>query len=424
MANGNPFYVQPAIASESVQRGLSSLGSALGSRIAADRQAEQQAALTEQAKGLIESGDLDAISQFMVANPQYAEGLKGAMQFKNEQTKKNYVDSAYRILRGEDPSEVIRDRAAFVSRQGGSPAETLSALELSPEEIKENARLELSVLDPQGFKSFQEAVKGISGTTIIDGPSDIQVAEWYRTATPEQKAAFDQTKRGSKDPIEKQIEDAEKLAAVRVKEAQTISERKQGVSDLGSITKSAKESRKQINTINRLEKLNKKAFAGAGSEAALAIAKIGDQLGINIDGLSESEQFQAIGNTLVLDKSQQMSGALSNADMEFLRNTVPNLNNTKEGRSQMLDFAKKMQQREIDYSRAAQKFRKENGYFNQAEFDAEYQRFADENSLFEGEVPAEQEASKPVMQYNEGQTATNPATGQRMIYRGGQWQTL
>lgn len=162
MANGNPFYVQPAIASESVQRGLSSLGAALGSRIAADRQAEQQAALTEQAQGLIESGDLDAISQFMVANPQYAEGLKGAMQFKNEQTEKNYIDSAYRILRGEDPGEVIRDRAAFVSRQGGSPAETLSALELSPEEIKENARLELSVLDPQGFKSFQEAAGYIS----------------------------------------------------------------------------------------------------------------------------------------------------------------------------------------------------------------------------------------------------------------------
>lgn len=35
-------------------------------------------------------------------------------------------------------------------------------------------------------------VKGKSG----DGPSDVQTAEWYRTATPEQRRAFDLTKRG------------------------------------------------------------------------------------------------------------------------------------------------------------------------------------------------------------------------------------
>ncbi len=48
----------------------------------------------------------------------------------------------------------------------------------------------------------------------------------------------------------------------------------------------------------------------------------------------------------------------------------------------MLDFARKLQQREIDYSRAAQAFRKEKGYFNQAEFDFEYEKYKDENPLF------------------------------------------
>lgn len=415
MAIVNPFQ-NNRLQTEGLGRSLIGLGQTIGMQRQQEEQAELQAQKQQELLSVLESDDIMQQRNFIAANPQYAKQFQEAMGFQNEATRKNLVDSSMRILQGEDPYEVIRDRAAFVSQAGGNPADTLESLEDTPEEIRKAAQFTVAAY---GTPQQAKAVQGLTGPSLAGAPSDIQVAEWYRTATPEQRAAFDQTKRGSKDPIEKQIADAEKLAAVRVKEAQTTAERKQGVSDLGLITKSAKESRKQINTINRLEKLNEKAFAGAGSEAALAIAKVGDQLGMNIEGLSESEQFQAIGNTLVLDKSQQMSGALSNADMQFLQNTVPNLGNTREGRAQMLDYAKRMQQREVEYSRAAQRFRKEKGYFNQAEFDAEYQRFADENPLFEGETPAAQ-----ATQFTEGQTATNPSTGQRMVYRGGQWQTL
>ena len=119
----------------------------------------------------------------------------------------------------------------------------------------------------------------------------------------------------------------------------------------------------------------------------MQIAKVGNQLGIDIEGLPESEQFEALSNELVLEKSQQMSGALSNADMDFLLNTVPRLSNTKEGRAQMLNFAKRLQQREINYAKAAQQFRKDNDYFNLSEFQSEYNQYSDMNPLFDEEAP-------------------------------------
>ena len=417
------FQVQP------MQRldfsGLNQAIGTIGRVRAMERQKEEQAAkeqaalesrqaLGQEATRLFQEGTPEEMFSFGIQNPEFGQRLNEAVGYKSEQTQNAVGDTIQRALSNPNQrADILEQGALEVERLGGNPVLLREAMDDTPEEFEKAALMNLSA-SPRGQavgKAYLEARGGIG-----ELGSDVKTAEWYRTATPEQRKAFDQTKRGSKKPIEQQIEDAERLAAVRIEEAQTTTERKQGVSDLSAITKAAKASRQQIITIIRLVKLNEKAFAGAGSESALAIAKVGDRLGINIDGLSESEQFQAIGNTLVLDKSQQMSGALSNADMEFLRNTVPNLNNTKEGRSQMLEFAKKIQQREVEYSRAAQRFRKEKGYFNQSEFDSEYQRFADENPLFDGE------ASKEASKYTEGQTATNPSTGQKMVYRGGQWQ--
>ena len=140
MANGNPFYVQPAIASQGAQHGLATLGQAIGARLAADQQAEQKAAMQQELLNVIESDDIMAQRDFLAANPQYAQQLMGAIQFQNEATRKNLVDSSIRILQGEDPQEVIRDRAAFVSRMGGNPAETLDSLSDTPEESIRNAR--------------------------------------------------------------------------------------------------------------------------------------------------------------------------------------------------------------------------------------------------------------------------------------------
>lgn len=152
MANGNPFYVQPA----SLQ-GLGQIGQAYFQKQAQDEALDAQRAVQQEAIAALETNDPSQISQFMVANPQFAQGIQQAYGFRNDQTKQNAIDTSLRILQGEDPDEVLRDRAAFVSRQGGDPSGTLGAID-DPERARKLATITLAAnLPPAQLEAMRKA---------------------------------------------------------------------------------------------------------------------------------------------------------------------------------------------------------------------------------------------------------------------------
>lgn len=154
--------------------------------------------------------------------------------------------------------------------------------------------------------------------------------------------------------------------------------------DYQGLIANATRANKEIATIDTLENLSDKAFSGAGAGALLAGAKILKQAGIETEGLTESEVYEKVANTLVLDKSQQMSGALSNGDMVFLQNTVPNLTTSKEGRKLTFDISKKLAQREKEVAKLATQFRRDNkGKFDSGEFQMFLDNWKEQNPLFE-----------------------------------------
>jgi len=55
---------------------------------------------------------------------------------------------------------------------------------------------------------------------------------------------------------------------------------------------------------------------------------------------------------------------------------------------------------------------------------ADQQSILPEQNATPAPAPAQPPASKPAQSFKEGQTATNPTTGARMIFRNGQWQPL
>lgn len=183
----------------------------------------------------------------------------------------------------------------------------------------------------------------------------------------------------------------------------------------------AKSARKQINSIGILKKLSDRAVSGTGANLLLPAGKLLNQLtGIEVDGLTESEVFQQLSNTLVLDKSQQMSGALSNADMTFLQNTVPQLTNTKEGRRLSLELAERLARREIETQEQAVRFRREakaqGRDFDDAEFQVYMQAWAEQNPLTEGlkqEIP---QAPQAAIEYLRANPQTRDAFMQKYGY--------
>lgn len=157
MPNGNPFYVEPA----SLQ-GLGQIAKQYRLGQEKEEQATALATKQQEAQDVLASGDVSLMANFMAANPQIAQSLEASFQFKDDATRKNMADSAFRILQGEDKDTVIRDRAAFISQQGGSPAQTLEGLDDTPEETMQSAKIMLAQYGtPEQIKAVSDL--GLAG---------------------------------------------------------------------------------------------------------------------------------------------------------------------------------------------------------------------------------------------------------------------
>ena len=136
------------------------------------------------------------------------------------------------------------------------------------------------------------------------------------------------------------------------------------------IQKSGFQSRKSDATLSRLEKLSDKAFDGATAGAYKGAAKLAESIGIDVEGLTETELFTALSNDLVLGQTALLTGVLTDKDMAFLEQTVPQLSQTKEGRKQLIGIMKDVNEANREKAQLAKDFRKLNdGYFDSAAFD-------------------------------------------------------
>lgn len=98
------------------------------------------------------------------------------------------------------------------------------------------------------------------------------------------------------------------------------------------------------NTIGSIAELRKAvssgAFQGAGADMKLGAAKALGALGLKIapNEVANSEQFNAIANSFVLDKIKTLGANPSNADREFIEKTVPRLSTDPAALPQLLNY--------------------------------------------------------------------------------------
>lgn len=146
----NPFYVEPLGGyAPAVVQGIGQLGRGLGEQHRAEQQAQSL--------------------------------------FKNEQTRKNLVDSTRAILTNpERAEEIIRQRAEFVTSQGGDPSDTLAALDelrSNPQGFMENAKVLFAEIAPEQYKSFAEGREPQAGAKIgTYNPRDYTVDSFSKFA--------------------------------------------------------------------------------------------------------------------------------------------------------------------------------------------------------------------------------------------------
>jgi hypothetical protein len=264
-------------------------------------------------------------------------------------------------------------------KQLGQMALGMIQLAAGPEQMARFTAQQAKPADPTDFEKFQQL--------------EAQRAQIEKQQGPEAAARFATMTKLSTRPVSE--------VNVNMPQDKKISEL--DAKAFTQYSENAKAARKELNSIAALKPLSERAVSGTGASLLLTGGKLLNQLGFEVEGLTESEVFQQLANTLVLDKSQQMSGALSNADMTFLTNTVPTLSNTKEGRRLSLDMAERLAKRQMEIQNLAVKFRREakqNGDdFDDAEFQQYIDQWAEENPLFDNlELPKTQ-APKAAIDY-------------------------
>jgi hypothetical protein len=188
MAQGtNPFYVDPTggvqpYGLQALGSGLQQLGQSVQAKRAAATEAQRLAEIKTQAGDIFRSGDMDALAEFSIANPELGQMVSEQIGFRNEATKSNYINSMLRAL--EDPKEIpktILARQAFLKSQGLGPEETeitdgaLQQYQEDPEQFMKGLESELIILAGEKYKSYKE----LAAEPEEDVTADIENFEYY-----------------------------------------------------------------------------------------------------------------------------------------------------------------------------------------------------------------------------------------------------
>lgn len=121
MPSQSPYYVSPLGGLDIGKRLLET-----GTQIKEERKTK---ALKEQAASVLQSGDPDAIAEFVQANPEMLDIVDKQIKFRDDITKKNAVDTALAVLQNEsDPEEALQNRVDTVIERGGNPKHSLAML--------------------------------------------------------------------------------------------------------------------------------------------------------------------------------------------------------------------------------------------------------------------------------------------------------
>ena len=115
--------------------------------------------LDAEAAGIYKSGDMNAIADFSLKNPERAKGILAAKGIVDDAGVKRVSDRFSNILTSSNPLETLNSEIAKGEAAGLDMTQSKQILSqnLPPEEIKKAAGMALASVDGGRFKSIQEA---------------------------------------------------------------------------------------------------------------------------------------------------------------------------------------------------------------------------------------------------------------------------
>jgi hypothetical protein len=156
---------------------------------------------------------------------------------------------------------------------------------------------------------------------------------------------------------------------------------------MGREAKESEEDNAELNSISEAKSalkgmrkdLKKIAYTGPGSETAYQYAPLASAVFGDIGGTSAAEDFSAKSFDLIAPKIQQMKGALSDKDVQFLLKQIPSLGKSKAGNESILKSLEAQFNRAEEMITAKKSYRKKFG--TTEGFQERWKGFVDANPL-------------------------------------------
>lgn len=154
-----------------------------------------------------------------------------------------------------------------------------------------------------------------------------------------------------------------------------------------ALQKDGLEAQNKLAALQRMRQLMQGWSTGKLTPVLKDIAAYASELGIKLDpNLGPKEAFESLSNEMAMQARNPsggagMPGAMSDADREFLKNTVPNLSKSPQGNLLIMETQRRLAQRAIDVAKFAAEYRRKNGKMD-TNFQTELLAWANAHPLF------------------------------------------
>ena len=201
-----------------------------------------------------------------------------------------------------------------------------------------------------------------------------------------------------------------------------------------------------LSRLTRVEAMLDNFTTGAGSQTAITAGQLAQRLGVpqaTMEALGIDPKAIAQGEGIRSLASQMLVGMLgsggfpsanfSNADREGLERALPSLQNSPAGNRLIVQIMRAGAQRDLEIGQAWRAWSRVKGDSLASVRDFQAERLPQiiekdivapllEQGGWQDANPTGQGAQPPPGGVTEGATATNPQTGQKLIFRGGKWE--
>lgn len=249
---------------------------------------------------------------------------------------------------------------------------------------------------PDGQADWQGAARSLAASNNLDGATKIaQLAKTFQPETSADLQAYNYAVKnnGYKGTLLEFKKDIAQAGATRVNTNVNTGEKEYDKAlnkDLADVflgyQKAGRNAAGALNTLDLMENLTKDPnfYSGTGGDLVTRAKQAGASLGLVVkDAATANEVFKSLGNKLVIDAAGGSLGAqISNADVSFIRDTVPNIANTPDGNRQMIGVQRKLYQRQQQVAKMARDYAARNGGRLDYRFDEQLADYAEKNPLF------------------------------------------